>query len=365
MKQDNSAYKLYSRESGNLSLPIHDNERVKEYSGKILAGDIGGTNTRMALFEVKKGELHLLKEKTYKTQSYSSFQEVLKIFYRDQLAEIDSICLGVAGPVNEGNVKGTNFAWELDQMELSRITGVKRVFIINDMEAHAYGLGITTDKDYFEITKGSGISGNAAIISPGTGLGEAGLFWNGNTFQPFSTEGGHCDFSPRDNSDIELLKFLQKEDPHVSWERIISGSGIFNIYKFLKEFRKIQEPAWLTERIQTENPPVVISTCSLDGSYTLCYEVMALFMKFLAVEAAQLSLKFKATGGVFIGGGIIPHLIPNIDKQEFKRHFINSGPMNPLLSLIPVKVVLNQDTALYGAAIYAVMNNQNDNLWDL
>ncbi|HSP40967.1 MAG TPA: glucokinase, partial [Gillisia sp.] len=154
MKKTNTTYKLYSREKGNLPLPIHYNKDVKGYNGKILSADIGGTNTRMALFQVEKGELTLLNEKIFKTKNYSSFPEVLEIFHSETLNDIEAICLGVAGPVYKGRVKATNFSWELDQLELSKITGVKRVFIINDMEAHAYGLGITTNNNYFEIKKG-------------------------------------------------------------------------------------------------------------------------------------------------------------------------------------------------------------------
>ncbi len=354
MKPINSTYDLYTRKIGNLRLPIHNNPKIKNYSGKILAADIGGTNTRMALFNIEKGILRLLAERTFKTRSYANFQEILKIFHPESLKDIACMCLGVAGPVQKGRVKGTNFAWELDQLELSRLTGVEKIFIINDMEAHAYGLGITTN--YFEIKKGSNISGNAAIISPGTGLGEAGLFLDKNVYCPFSTEGGHCDFSPRDELDIELLRHLQETNFHVSWERIVSGPGIYNIYNFLREFRKVEDPEGFTERIKAQHPSVVISEYSKEGTSPLCIEVMDLFLKYLAIEAAQLSLKFKAMGGIFIGGGILPNIVQIVDRTKFTNHFINSGPMNSLLSHIPIRVILQQDTAIYGAVIYAVMN---------
>jgi glucokinase len=353
MKPIHPTYDLCSREIGNLRLSIHNNPKVKSFSGKILAADIGGTNTRMALFIVEKGILRLLAERNFKTRSYANFREILNIFHPEPLKDVDCICLGVAGPVQKGRVKGTNFSWELDQLELSRITGVERIIIINDMEAHAYGLGITTN--YFEIKKGSNIPGNAAIISPGTGLGEAGLFRDNNFYHPFSTEGGHCDFSPRDELDIELLRYLQATNIHVSWERIVSGPGIYNIYNFLKEYRKVDDPEGFTERIKDQHPSVVISEYSKEGTSPLCTEVMDLFLKYLAIEAAQLSLKFKAMGGIFIGGGILPNIVQIVDRKKFTNHFINSGPMDSLLFQIPIKVILQQNTAIYGAAIYAVM----------
>ena len=227
--------------------------------------------------------------------------------------------------------------------------------LINDLQANAYGLSALKDSDFKTLTKGENVKGNAAIISPGTGLGEAGMYWDGSHYHPFATEGGHCSFSPSDELDMELWKNLNKEFGHVSWERVVSGQGIYNIYQFLRTYRKAKEPKWLTAQFQTEDPAIAISTAALQNKNAVCAETLHLFVKYLAVESAQLALKTKASGGIFIGGGIVPKIIDFIDKKEFYKNFINVGRLENLLKTIPVRIVLNDKTALMGAAYYAAM----------
>lgn len=330
-----------------------ENRKLEKLSGTILAGDVGGTNARLFQLKISQGILTPVKEESFKTSCFSSIFELFDKFFDEGIRDVQSICLGVAGPVTNGIVQGTNFSWVIDEKAIIKKTGINKVSVINDMEAHAFGLGLVEEKDFFEIKKGSEIPGNSCIISPGTGLGEAGLFWNDGQYIPFATEGGHCDFSPRDETDHALWQFLNKKFGHVSWERIVSGPGILHIYQFLSEYRNAKEPEWFRDKKSQLDPASLISYCALNKLYPLCEEVMELFVKFLAIEAAQISLKLKATGGVYMGGGILPRIKEIITPERFQENFVNSNRLNPLLDLIPVKIILDERTALKGAALVA------------
>ena len=239
----------------------------------------------------------------------------------------------------------------MDSSEIAKHMRLANVYLINDLEATAYGLAMLTDKDTLVIHKGSVTpSGNAAIISPGTGLGEAGLYFDGKLYHPFATEGGHSDFAPRDNTDFELYEYLQNKFGHVSFERVVCGPGIFNIYQFLKEEKELEEPVWLTDEISEGDAAAVISK-HIEKS-ALCDETMRLFIRFLAHESANLVLKMKATGGLFIGGGSAPQIIPLFEKYQFNTSFVNSGRMNHLLEKVTFSIILNTKTAMLGAAYY-------------
>lgn len=330
------------------------NTKTEFLSGYILAGDIGGTNARFALFELVNEELKLFKEKSYKTKEHHSFLKVLKDFCGTDLKNIESVCIGVAGPVSKGKAQLTNSPWLIDRAEIIKETNIQQVWILNDMEAHAYALKKLKPSDYYEIKKGTTSRGNAGLISPGTGLGEAGILWEETHFIPFASEGGHCDFSPRTEFDRALWHYLNKKFGHVSWERIISGPGIYNLYLFLLEYRNIEEPKWFSTEIKNTDRTLVISKCAKDSKYPVCKETIDLFIRFLAIESAQLALKFKATKGIYIGGGILPKNLELLDNQLFKKNFVDSNKMNPLLEQIPVKVILNEKTALTGAALFSI-----------
>jgi len=328
------------------------NKKTPYSTGVILAGDIGATKTNLALFKIHKGQLTLVKEKTYHTRDYHAFTEMVRSFHRDKLPVINGICLGVAGPVTRGKVKGTNFPWEIDSEEISRELRVQSVTLINDMEANAYGMAALGKADFEILKEGSNIPGNAVIISPGTGLGEAGLFWDGSHYHPYATEGGHCDFSPRNELDWELWKYLHQKFGHVSWERVVSGPGIYSIYDFLRGFRGNAEPKWLQDKIQQGDAAAVITAVAHEKSDPICVETLDLFVRYLAIESAQFALKTKATGGIYIGGGIVPKIIGMINREIFTENFVAAGRMNPLLQQMPVQVVLNDKTPLLGAAYY-------------
>ena len=327
----------------------HDNSIV-------MAADVGGTKTNLALFQIENGTLTLLKEKSYRTKMYKSFVEMVHDFHDGDSPSTDGACLGVAGPVHHGKVRGTNFPWEIDREEIHEELNIPFVSVINDMEANAYGLAALDENDFDTLKNGSNIPGNAVLISPGTGLGEAGLFWDGSHYHPFASEGGHCDFSPRNELDLEILNFLQEKYGHVSWERLISGPGILDIYAVLRNLSGKQEPQWLQEKLEKGDPSIVITETALDGKDPICIETLEVFIRFLAIESAQLALKFKATGGIYIGGGIMPNIINGINREGFCTNFIDAGRMKSLLQMVPVKIILNEKTALLGAAYYAAMS---------
>ncbi|MHB1922851.1 MAG: glucokinase [Chitinophagaceae bacterium] len=320
----------------------------------ILAGDIGGTKTNLAIFQQKDSEMKILYEKTYHSKEYPAFLPLIKDFLQSNPSQKpERICLGVAGPVINGVVDATNLAWELEITKIREETKIDQVAMINDLEATAYGLAGLSSNDLLVVHQGEDIAGNLSVIAPGTGLGEAGLFWDGKIYHPFPTEGGHCDFSPRKEIDIELYKFLREKFGHVSWERLLSGPGIVNIYTFLRDVKRMEEPSWLKEKMLMEDPSASISHAALEENCGLAIETLHLFAGYLALESANLILKHKSTAGLLIGGGIPPKILPFLnDGQVFLSHFIQSGRLRHLLEKVSIKIILNPKTALLGAAWY-------------
>ena len=269
----------------------------------------------------------------------------------------DRIAAAVAGPVIDGKSKLTNLPWVLDSKAMSEDLKIPVCFI-NDLEATAYGLAGLRDTERTApwrpaIAKAKG---NIAILAPGTGLGEAGLYWDGQHYHPFATEGGHSDFAPRTTLDVELFYYLQKQFGHVSWERVVSGMGIKNIFHFLVESRKEQIPEWLAERLKDNDPAAVISQSALRHEDLVCAETMELFVRYMATEAASLVLKLMATGGLYLAGGIPPKILPLLQTDSWSKNFDNNGRMHELSDRIPVHVVLNDKMALQGAAYYGAFN---------
>jgi glucokinase len=329
---------------------------IFEEKGNILialAGDIGATKTNFACFQWIDGNRTTLKESTFISAQYDCILEILGLFL-NELPDVNTICIAVAGPVVNGHAKLTNLHWEIDRREITNYFKTENVFLINDLEANAYGLADLDPSDLFVIHVADQASpGNAAIISPGTGLGEAGLYWDGKYFHPFATEGGHCDFSSRDLTDTELLYFLGKKYGHVSWERLVCGPGIVNIYQFLTEEKKMEEPNWLKDNIAAGDMASVISE-NIDRS-SLCDETIKLFFRYLAHESANLVLKLNATGGLFIGGGIAPKLISCFTRYDYFSAYCNSGRLNFLLEKVSINVIMKDKAALLGAAFFARM----------
>ena len=333
-----------------LPLKFSDSTRTKDSDVLVLAGDVGGTKTNLALFKMNKRSAKVLKEENYKSQEFNSITDITSEFLKDQ-PQPSACCIGVAGPVFDGKVKLTNLSWEMDSKEIANQMGLDEIHLINDLEVTAYGLAMLGDEDTATVHKGSDTpTGNAAIIAPGTGLGEAGIYFDGKFYHPFATEGGHSHFAARDKTDFELFEYLQNKFGHVSYERVISGPGIINIYQFLKEEKKLKEPGSITDRITQGDAAAEISKHTEQSE--LCDRTMQLFIRFLAFESANLALKMKATGGLFIGGGIAPQIIPLFEKYQFEDCFLDSGRMRHLLEKVTVSIILNTKTAMLGAAFF-------------
>ena len=337
-----------------MLLPFKKQSSERRKECVVLAGDAGATKTNLALFKWENNSSTLLREAKYRSHDYKNIIELTDVFQKE-LPSPDTICFAVAGPVLNGHAKFSNINWEIDRAEISNHFGLQKVSLINDLEATAYGLAMLTEKDIAVIHKGDETAGgNVAIIAPGTGLGEAGLYWDGNAYHPFATEGGHCDFAPRNEFDFELYNYLQGKFGHVSWERLICGPGILNIYHFLRDIKKREEPGWLKEKFNDADAAAVISGHVNES--TICSETMQLFVRYLAYESANLILKYKATGGLFIGGGIVPQIVPLLENNKFYSSFCQSGRLNYLLEKVPVKILLNTKAPLLGAAYYAYNN---------
>jgi len=320
----------------------------------LLAADVGGTKTALAWVEIRAGEIAIIRESVYPSKQFPTLLHVIQAFMADATLP-ERLSIAFAGPVHEGKAHATNLGWDIDIRQLSLETGIPQVFLINDLEAEAYGLAALKEEDLITIYAGDASpKGNAAILAPGTGLGEAGMYWDGSALHPFATEGGHTDFAPRNAFDWELLQYLQQKYGHVSWERVLSGPGICNIYDFLRDVKHWEEPAWLQENMKNQEPGAAIGSGALEGC-PICVETLQVFARYLAVEASNLALKLNATGGVFIGGGIPPKIWNASLQTIFLEHYLQVGRLRPLMELVPVHIVLNTKAVLLGAAYYGKM----------
>lgn len=323
----------------------------------ILAGDIGGTHTRLALFgsDVDAGSL---REETLLSENQESLIEAVKRFLKGEPCQIDTACFAVAGPVNKGRCRMTNLPWMIDATALRQSLSIPCVTLLNDLEATAFGTLALNEEAFFTLNPGSvDPRGNRVVIAAGTGLGEAILFWDGVKYRPFPSEGGHCDFAPRNTVEIDLLSYLLKHYKRVSFERVLSGPGLMNVYRFFEESEQSEEMGQISERFTKEDPAGVISELALTRQSERCIKALDLFVSLYGAEAGNLALKTLATGGVYIGGGIAPKILEKLKDGTFVRAFIDKGRYTALLEAIPVKVILNANTALIGAAYKARQHN--------
>ena len=321
----------------------------------ILAGDIGGTKTRLAFFEMDGPHLKPGVEASYHSHDYPGLSSILRDFLQAHRLQSEVVCLGIAGPVRHGRVVTPNLPWVVDADRLCDEVPCKRVVLLNDLEANAHGLSVLGPDDFAVLNVGAAdASGNAALISAGTGLGEAGLFWDGTRHQPFASEGGHADFAPRTALERELEAHLAARFGHVSYERVLSGPGLVNIYRFLQQRGGYPDelPA-LMEQLGVADEAAAIATAGLKGQGDLPREALDLCAAIYGAEAGNLALKMLATGGVYLGGGIAPKILPKLREPLFLEAFVGKGRMQSVLQDIPVRVVLNDGAALLGAARHA------------
>lgn len=317
----------------------------------ILAGDVGGTNTRLGLFELVRNRPKPVTIQIYPSGNYQSLEQILEEFLTQHSYPITAACVGIAGPIKDGICETPNLPWVADSRKLAEVLGLHRVELINDLEANAHGISVLTKEDMVVLHAGQpDDEGNAGLISAGTGLGEAGLHWVGEYYQPFASEGGHVDFAPRNEIEIALLSYLLKQFGHVSYERVLSGPGLYNIYRFLVDTGRCEEPEWLRDEIQKKNPGAVITKAALERRARVCELAHEIFVSVYGAEAGNLALKVLATGGIFLGGGIAPKILPLLQQPGFLEAFWSKGRMTELLKRVPVSVIVNDKTALLGAA---------------
>jgi glucokinase len=323
----------------------------------ILAGEIGATRTRLAAFETEGNRFQRVVEKTYMSQEHGGLSDLLAQFVRVEGIPVHRACFGVAGPVRGGRSKISNLPWIIDARELEKQLKLDSVGLLNDLEAYAYGIDVLESKDFIVLSHGSDdAEGNRAVISARTGLGMAGLYWDDFRHHPFACEGGHADFAPRNDLQMELLGYLQKKYGRISCERILSGPGIKNIYDFLRDARKAEEPQWLRDQINAApDPPALISQLALEGKAAICDQTLSIFVNVFGAETGNCALNFMSTGGIFIGGSIAAKIVPKMKDPVFMQSFLDKGRMEALLKDIPVKIVLNDDCGLVGAARWTLV----------
>ena len=326
----------------------------------VLAADVGGTKTWLAAFRAGGADaaapLSLLRAAKYSSHAAGSLEQLVGEFLEDERGPVDFACFGLPGPVTGNRVRLTNLPWVVDSEELVRRFGFRGCFLINDLVANAYGIGELGPDDFCVLHPGApGASGNMAVISPGTGLGEAGIFWDGRKHTPFACEGGHCDFAPRTPLETDLLRHLLQPHGHVSFERVLSGSmGLPNIYAFLRDTGHAPESPEVADKLKTGDPGAVISRAAADASCPLCVQTMQLFTSILGAESGNLALKIMATGGVFIGGGIATKILPMLQQPGLLEAFFAKGRFSDFMRGIPLRVILNDRAALLGAARHAL-----------
>ena len=326
----------------------------------ILAGDVGGTKTVLAVYESGVGSLEKLVEETVPSRGASLDVIIQDFMARHQVKGLTRVCLGVPGAVVDGHCQTTNLPWTIDEGALKRGLGVNHVKLLNDLQAAAYGMLFLDDSELVMLNPGRTLDRrrNLAVIAAGTGLGEALLVWDGERHIPMASEGGHCSFSPRDDLEIALLKHLQrKHDGHVSWERVLAGPGLASVYEFLRGWYADHdgpaETAQVRERMAGQDVGAVVGIEAVKGEDPLCVAAAKLFCSLYGAEAGNLALKGLATGGVFIGGGIAPKLLPVLRESAFLQSFVDKGRFRGLLSGIPIVVAQNDKAPLIGAAHYA------------
>ena len=319
-----------------------------------IVADLRKDQSHLAVYECKNEILTSITEKSYENQSFASFSDMVKTFINDaQISEINKLSVAVPGPVILGKCETPNLPWTLDSEQLKTELGMQKVYLINDLEATAYSFLDLPDHQ-LEIlhTSENKMRGNVAILAPGNGLGEAGMFWNGESLHPFATEGGHTEFSPRNDFEIEFYQFLNKIYGIVSWETVLSKDGLYNIYRFLRDVGRHQEDAELKERIQNENFIDVIAEVGQNKNSRLINLTIEMYAEFLAREANNLVLKLKAVGALIITGEIPLKIFDLVAKEKFYKDFKISDRMEHLLKDIPIYVVRNEKGIIQGAAQY-------------
>jgi glucokinase len=317
----------------------------------VLAGDIGGTKAVLALFKQEKSKLLCVYKQTYLCAEYQSLSQVLTSFLLDaSQSQVSSVCLGVAGPIVNGDCFATNLKWNITCREISEILVTDHVCLINDLEAAAWGVLSLPENTFIELNPDAEqAQGNVAVLAAGTGLGEAIMHWDGEIFRSIATEGGHTDFAPANEQEAKLLNFLRKKHPdHVSYERLVSGEGLYNIYQFFKQSGSVVSPA-IEDALREGDPPAIIGEAGVSGSDALSQKALIVFCQIYGAEAGNLALKCLPYGGIYLAGGIAPKILPMLQEGCFLQSFLSKGRYQNILKKMPVRVCLDQEAGLLGA----------------
>jgi glucokinase len=322
----------------------------------ILAGDVGGTKTRLALFSIEEGPHKPTGETTYPSSRYASLEVIAKEFLAKSKKSVELAIFGVAGPVVSGQATVTNLPWRIDEDLLSQSLGIQSVHLLNDLEAIAYAIPFLTTADVNTLNEGRpDPEGSIAIVAPGTGLGEAYLTWDGHHYRAFASEGGHTDFAPVNDLQIGLLRYLQERGMHVSYERVCSGKGVPNIYDYLRDKDYAAEPVWLSDKLavaEDRTPVIFNAALDLEKPCELCWSTLKIFVSILGAEAGNFALKILADGGVYLAGGIPPRILPALTQGQFMAAFLNKGRLSTILDKMPIHVIVNPNVAILGSACY-------------
>ena len=320
----------------------------------VMAGDIGGTKTNLGVFEMGKRRPNSKVMETYSSREAPNLEHIIGRFLDKHKVRISSACFGVAGPVQGGRSKTTNLPWTISENSIKKRFKWDHVRLINDLTGTAYAIPLLTSTELHPLNEAKARKGqNLGLVAPGTGLGMALLIWVENKYTPVASEGGHADFGPNDLMEAELWEYLYKRWDHVSAERILSGSGLFNIYAWLRDSGRHPEPAWLAKEIKEKDPARAISEAATDRKDPLCGEALDIFVSVLGAVSGNLALTGMTTGGIYLGGGIPPKILPKLDEAAFMQAFMNKGRFKGFLGKIPVRVILNDKAALLGAACCA------------
>jgi glucokinase len=329
----------------------------------LLAGDVGGTKTILAVLSRQIGTAANIAEAVFENRSYGGLEEIVAEFLDQFGVRPTHGCFSVAGPVVDGEAVLSNLPWRIRADVLAEAFGLESVELVNDLQATAHAVPHLSTEDIFTVQPGTPRAlGPRAVIAPGTGLGEAFLVWTGKGFEAFPSEGGNADFAPADALQCEMLSFLQSRFGHVSYEMVCSGVGIPNIYGFLKATGKAEEPAWLADQLAhaaDPTPVIVEAALAPNGPPRICSETLRLFASVLAAEAGNLALRVLPTGGVYIGGGIPPRILNIFQREQFVTHFTSKGRFTEFMARFPLHVILEPRTALLGAAQFSLDRLQN------
>ena len=328
----------------------------------LLAGDIGGTKTHLALFASKDNMSSPVLEEKLPSGQYASLSDLVKDFLSKVKTPLQRAVFGVAGPVINGTAKITNLPWQMNEQQLQKDLSIPAVHLINDLKAMATAIPALGPSDLYTLNAGKPSPRSPlAVVAPGTGLGEAFLMWNGERYDTFSSEGGHGDFAPTNLIEVGLLAYMLQRKSHVSYEHVCSGIGLPNIYAYLKEQAAFDEPAWLREQmdhVEDITPLIVNNAVNETDGVPICVSAVKIFISILGAEAGNMALKVLSTGGVYLGGGIPPRILKLLSGGDFMQAFCNKGRFSQMLADVPVHVILNPKVALIGAASYGFQSDE-------